>query len=173
MVCAVPGCDEPSRHVDVDDLGTAMCRAHRAREALAAVMVGAWREDDLDDALPGRARAREEERLRAAREALARLDTSGWPDADGSRYGQAAMAGILRDLVREASEGGRNCALTRASFRAGRLVGGGELAEDAAGRCLSYAADRMGLSERERRSVIRRALRAGMLAPRTAPQPAA
>jgi hypothetical protein len=87
---------------------------------------------------------------------------------DGTRYGEAVLREELAGL-RTARVGVRNHRLNRAAFLVGRVVGGGELREDAARAALLRAACEAGLHEGEARQTIESGLRAGVVNPRVAP----
>lgn len=168
MTCHVPGCPEPPERVLPDGL----CHKHRAAEIAARAQADWQHQQDYEEAFP-EVRAERERRERAEREARrARVLTeiAGRRfDGDGTPYGVAALGGIVRDLSRT-PEGGRNDALTRAAFRVGGLVAGGELAPACAIRALREAGRAMDLPEHEVRYVTRRAFDAGLQRPRSAPE---
>jgi hypothetical protein len=89
---------------------------------------------------------------------------------DGSAYGQAALEQEAETL-RQAPQGQRNAILNEAAFSLGGLVAGGELPLDLAEQTLFAAAQQAGLPELEITKTLESGLRAGMQAPRTAPEP--
>lgn len=102
-------------------------------------------------------------------------DPDKWGDIDGSRYGLAALKGVLSDLsaVGSGSPGtsglGRNNALSSAAHRCGQLVAGGELDHGCARVALRSVAADMGLAESEYGPLITRRMFAGAQNPRSAP----
>jgi len=99
-----------------------------------------------------------------ARPTVASSSTAG-----ASAYGAAALRGEL-EALRALVVGQRNDGLNRAAFCLGRLVGGGELSEALVAESLLCAALAVGLGEAEACSTIASGLRAGMAAPRRAPE---
>lgn len=92
-------------------------------------------------------------------------------DSHGSStpYGRAALGGLFRDVA-GAPEGTRNDALNRAAHRAGRLVGGGQIAEGDALEVLTEGARRAGLVESEARKTLASGLGAGLAEPAAVPR---
>jgi hypothetical protein len=83
------------------------------------------------------------------------------PGERATPYGRAALVGLADDMLR-AGEGQRNETLVRVAYRAGRLVAGGEIAEDAARAVLIEAARRVGLSIDEAERTFRSGFAAGL-----------
>jgi hypothetical protein len=81
-----------------------------------------------------------------------------------TRYGLAALAGIVDEMA-ATPEGRRNATLNALAFRAGRLVGAGQLAEEVAGRELVAAAVAAGLDAEEAAATFRSGFDAGLLRP--------
>lgn len=166
--CHVPNCPEPPERV----LADGVCHKHRAAEVAAAAQAdwAFWRDLEEYDPRIVIERERRERAERQARRARVLEEIAGRRfDGDGTPYGVAALGGIVRDLSKT-REGGRNDALTRASFRAGGLVAGGEVDPGCAIRALREAGRAMGLPEHEVKYVVKRAFDAGLQRPRSAPE---
>lgn len=166
MTCWVPECPHPA-------LVYGVCARHREDEKRAEDRHEYLRGLELDDLNPQRVVEREREaaeRAEADRRALlAHLPTAKWT-GDGSRYGCAAITGILRDLPAHAADAGRNNALNRAAFIVGQLVAGGELETGKAWRTLHDAGLALGLPQREVHAAVKSGFHKGLDNPKPAPQ---
>jgi hypothetical protein len=106
---------------------------------------------------------------RARRQQPAPLER-GLAAGELTRYGRAALAGLL-DEMRTAAEHTRNNTLNKLAFRAGQLVGAGQIAEDVAQAELERAAIETGLPAREARATTLRALADGRKQPARIEEP--
>lgn len=86
------------------------------------------------------------------------------PGESATSYGRAALVGLVDDMLR-APQGQRNATLCALSYRAGRLVAGGELSAQAAQAVLVEAARRLGLSLVEAERTFRSGFTAGLELP--------
>lgn len=146
-----------------------LCAVHRWREWQAGLQADWQHAQDHAEYNPGHAerlrlaeQREREARYRRVLEEMSRADFTG----DGTHYGVAALAGVVRNLA-GVGEGGRNNALTRASFKVGQLTAGAELRADVGVRALRRAGEAMGLHEREVQHVVKEAFGAGLQFPRS------
>lgn len=93
-------------------------------------------------------------------------------DGEGTRYGRAAIRGIVGEIA-TASEPGRNEILNRCAYRAARLVAGGQVSRDAAVYAVAHAGIACGLPVAEVQGTVRGAFLKGLRAEPIAPTRAA
>ena len=164
--CWVGDCLRPVRP------GDDQCAVHAEAERRAVSLHAIRREGELDELWPERIeervaaqRAQQEFAKRALLQSLPARQWTG----DGSRWGCAVMARVLAELPAVAASGGRNVAMNRAAWTAGRLVAGGELETGKAQSTLVAAGLAMGLPQFEARSAVRSGFTAGLDHPMVSP----
>jgi hypothetical protein len=147
MSCAVPGCPG-----EAASEGFGVCEAHRREETAPTPQ-------ELEAEIAA-------VRLSEAAERDARLERYSDASAPlgGTSYGRAALAGLIREVAQ--TTGGRNVALFRSTARAAGLAAGGHIEPGTVREAMEAAGRACGLGRHETRSVVMRAIRAGLETPR-------
>jgi hypothetical protein len=163
--CCVPGCSEAEAPG-----AFGVCHQHRRQELEAQASSDQAHDIELEVALC-RLEAEAEDRAQAERIAELRRQRERETWAHDRQRHDRRVAGVLRAILRQfeddiANGRDRNGALTGAAWAVGRLVAGGEVAEDRGRLELLDMARAVGLHEAEALGVIRRRFAAARKSPR-------